>query len=290
MIYLIGIYSITNTITGEMYIGQSLSIHKRWNNHLEQLELNSHHSDKLQESYNKYGISAFGFKVLELMPISHCQIKCCKTKDKLFNILLCVRESYYMKKYNTLNNGFNTERSICSTILQYADSLIKNNLLNDSIYYRDIYNFINGSNVNNDISLIDKEQLQIMLDKLPLELDDVKKIKSQTKEICKHQIQNTSDLPLHQAIIHLPDFFQNFAQPSAYNVFKNEKLIFKNDDMKKYAIAKENDYLYVNERKTVCVTKQGLRFLKNKFINLLLSDEELQLNSYDKIVYPLLTI
>ena len=60
--------------------------------------------------------------------------------------------------------------------------------------------------------------------------------------------------------------------------------------MKKYAIAKENDYLYVNERKTVCITKQGLGFLKNKFINLLLSDEELQLNSYDKIVYPLLTI
>ena len=68
VVYLIGIYSITNTITNEKYIGEARDVAKRWQQHIKQLELNSHHSYKLQESYNKYGITVFTFNVLARNP------------------------------------------------------------------------------------------------------------------------------------------------------------------------------------------------------------------------------
>lgn len=60
-----GIYRITNTSTGQHYIGSSLNIRKRWNRHREQLRQGEHHSLKLQRAWNKYGEQQFEFSVLE---------------------------------------------------------------------------------------------------------------------------------------------------------------------------------------------------------------------------------
>ena len=70
-----GIYSITNTITNEKYIGEARDVAKGWQQHIKQLELNSHHSYKLQESYNKYSITVFTFNVLEIIPVSNSEAK-----------------------------------------------------------------------------------------------------------------------------------------------------------------------------------------------------------------------
>lgn len=59
-----GIYSITNTINGKVYIGSASNIRLRWNFHRSLLGRGKHHSKKLQNSWNKYGDDYFEFKVL----------------------------------------------------------------------------------------------------------------------------------------------------------------------------------------------------------------------------------
>ena len=50
-----GIYKITNTINGKIYIGQSARLSKRLYDHRTALKNNYHKNQHLQNSYNKYG-------------------------------------------------------------------------------------------------------------------------------------------------------------------------------------------------------------------------------------------
>lgn len=60
-----GIYSITNTITGRVYIGKSVNIPDRWWSHLA-----SEHNKELKDDFNTYGIGSFTFRILALAPKS----------------------------------------------------------------------------------------------------------------------------------------------------------------------------------------------------------------------------
>ncbi len=61
-----GIYTITNKVTGKLYIGESLDIYRRWHDeHIPQLRKNSHYNRELQNDFNKYGEENFSFEVLE---------------------------------------------------------------------------------------------------------------------------------------------------------------------------------------------------------------------------------
>jgi group I intron endonuclease len=61
-----GIYMIQNTVTGDDYIGSSVDISKRWIKHRYLLRLQKHFNLFLQNSWNKYGLTAFKFFVLEI--------------------------------------------------------------------------------------------------------------------------------------------------------------------------------------------------------------------------------
>jgi group I intron endonuclease len=88
-----GIYSITNVVTGEMYIGQTIQdFKKRWKSHISALNRGNHDNEYLQRSWNKYGEDAFKFKAIHY----------CDELDILNDL-----EKYYIKKYDTYNNGFN---------------------------------------------------------------------------------------------------------------------------------------------------------------------------------------
>jgi group I intron endonuclease len=50
-----GIYKITNIINSKVYIGESLDIIRRWEEHKVALNNNEHHSYKLQADWNKHG-------------------------------------------------------------------------------------------------------------------------------------------------------------------------------------------------------------------------------------------
>lgn len=60
-----GIYAITNTFNGKVYVGSAVNIASRWREHLSQLKRGIHHSTRLQAAWNKYGEDAFVFSVLE---------------------------------------------------------------------------------------------------------------------------------------------------------------------------------------------------------------------------------
>lgn len=62
---MIGVYSIVNTLSNDLYIGSAVNIKYRWRRHRKDLESNGHHSIVLQRAYNKYGKEAFRFEVLE---------------------------------------------------------------------------------------------------------------------------------------------------------------------------------------------------------------------------------
>ena|GEM_PF-1448732 len=62
---LCGIYAATCMPTGKQYIGRSIDIQRRWNDHLKLLRANKHHSPHFQYEWNKYGEKAFQWTVLE---------------------------------------------------------------------------------------------------------------------------------------------------------------------------------------------------------------------------------
>ena len=63
-----GIYAITNTANGKVYVGSAVNIPGRWRVHLSHLRRGVHHSRHLQLAWNRYGEAAFAFSVLEYVP------------------------------------------------------------------------------------------------------------------------------------------------------------------------------------------------------------------------------
>ena len=61
-----GIYTITNTANGKLYIGSAVDIPARWRNHRYLLRKGTHTSRHLQRAYLKYGCESFSFAVILL--------------------------------------------------------------------------------------------------------------------------------------------------------------------------------------------------------------------------------
>lgn len=80
-----GIYHIKNKINGKVYIGCASVFGSRWDKHKHLLRRNRHHSEHLQNSWNKYGEEAFEFKVLKLCPIE----KLAEEETKYFESTKC---------------------------------------------------------------------------------------------------------------------------------------------------------------------------------------------------------
>ena len=89
------VYGIHNTITDMWYIGSTFNMRDRMRRHKYELLHNSHHSNKLQRSFNKYGINSFNGKIIEQF-------------NKLDITELINKEIDYIEKYNSLKNGCST--------------------------------------------------------------------------------------------------------------------------------------------------------------------------------------
>lgn len=91
---MIGIYKITNKINDKMYIGQSVHIKNRWQEHKSKAFLpdDKSYNSALHSAFRKYGLENFLFEVIEE----------CELSD------LDNREKYWIKTLNTLSpNGYN---------------------------------------------------------------------------------------------------------------------------------------------------------------------------------------
>lgn len=65
-----GIYKIENLINGKIYVGQSVDLSKRKNEHFRQLKSHTHYNEHLQRSFNRHGLENFTFTILELCDIN----------------------------------------------------------------------------------------------------------------------------------------------------------------------------------------------------------------------------
>ena len=59
-----GIYKITNTVTGDFYIGSSKNIKKRWADHKCQSTWKNNPNNPLYQDMRKYGTDKFDFQVI----------------------------------------------------------------------------------------------------------------------------------------------------------------------------------------------------------------------------------
>lgn len=82
------IYRIINKVNGESYIGKSKNSKVRFRGHIRESRLERYNKRKISCAIRKYGEENFYYEVLE------------ETNDK-------DRERYWIKFYDTYNNGYN---------------------------------------------------------------------------------------------------------------------------------------------------------------------------------------
>ena len=82
-----GIYTITNTANGKMYVGETGRLPKRFWEHINLLKKGKHDSIRLQTDYDQHSLDVFDFQVIEEHP---------PDADKK---LLLERERYFINKY-----------------------------------------------------------------------------------------------------------------------------------------------------------------------------------------------
>ena len=59
-----GIYKITNTITGDFYIGSSKDVKRRWRDHKKPSVWKNCQNNQLYQDMRKYGVDNFDFQIL----------------------------------------------------------------------------------------------------------------------------------------------------------------------------------------------------------------------------------
>lgn len=87
------IYKITNTVNGQMYIGQTVkTVEKRFTQHKNNSNKPYFSQLVLYKAFNKYGIENFKCEIVEEVP----------------NELLDEKEKYWIEYYDTYFNGYNS--------------------------------------------------------------------------------------------------------------------------------------------------------------------------------------
>lgn len=92
-----GIYKIKNKINGKIYIGSSRNIRLRWKEHRSAFKRQRGTNQYFQRAYNKYGLNAFDFLVIEFCEVS----------------TLIEREQYWLDFYKSYdkNLGYNANKT-----------------------------------------------------------------------------------------------------------------------------------------------------------------------------------
>ena len=97
-----GIYKITNTTNGKVYVGSAVNFDTRWKEHVRELRKGKHHSSALQNAWNKYGEDNFEFSIIE---------EC----ERIRKVLLG-REQYWMDTLDSVANGYNIAKTAGSQL------------------------------------------------------------------------------------------------------------------------------------------------------------------------------
>jgi group I intron endonuclease len=143
-----------------MYIGETEDVSRRWVEHLTDLVSNEHCNKKLQDDFNKYGIKNFLFEVIESIIIDNNDNSNVSV-FKLKMTLLC-RETFYIRKYNTIEDGYNIVDSIKETLTNKCDIFYRNRTQSIETSFM-IRNFLknNFKLLNSESAIITNEDILI---------------------------------------------------------------------------------------------------------------------------------
>lgn len=117
---MIGVYKLTNKINGKCYIGQSINIKKRIENHMclngAKVPGQVAYEYPIYRAIRKYGRENFEWEVLEECTVEELE----------------ERELYYITKYRSIEDGYNQTNSTANPILEpkIMEKAIKNMTLN----------------------------------------------------------------------------------------------------------------------------------------------------------------
>jgi group I intron endonuclease len=97
-----GIYQIINTTNNKIYVGSSINVKQRFNDHKKLLRHNKHPNNHLQSSWVKYGETNFNFKIIEFV----------------INDDLLIREQFYIDLFSSYDSkiGYNLSKTAGSTL------------------------------------------------------------------------------------------------------------------------------------------------------------------------------
>lgn len=84
-----GIYKITNTVNGKIYIGSSKDCSRRYREHMKFFKNGNHPNLHLRKAYEKYGLDAFLFEVIEEVIVS----KLLEVEQTYLNSTKCTDDS-----------------------------------------------------------------------------------------------------------------------------------------------------------------------------------------------------
>ena len=104
---MIGIYKITNKITNQIYIGQSIHIEYRWKQHKNPYNWERESTKPLYKNIIQYGINNFDFQILE---------ECLPQQ-------LNDREIFWIKQYDSYKNGYNQNQGGSGGIYNHQEIL-----------------------------------------------------------------------------------------------------------------------------------------------------------------------
>ena len=88
-----GVYKITNTVTGDFYIGSSKDVKKRWREHKHPSVWKNHPNNPMYHDMQKYGVDKFVFEVIEEAEESFLKEK----------------EQYFIETLNPTYNNYNAK-------------------------------------------------------------------------------------------------------------------------------------------------------------------------------------
>ena len=94
-----GIYKITNTITGDFYIGSSKNVKNRWRDHKCKSTWNKCPNNPMYIDMRKYGVDKFEFQII-------AEVEADKLKEKEQQFIETLKPTYNSNRAN----GFDFER------------------------------------------------------------------------------------------------------------------------------------------------------------------------------------
>ena len=93
------VYKITNTITGDFYVGSSKDVKRRWAAHKCPSRWNKYPNNPMYQDMKQYGVDKFEFEIL-------AEVEADKLKEKEQQFIETLKPAY--NNYNA--NGLNVER------------------------------------------------------------------------------------------------------------------------------------------------------------------------------------